>query len=152
MRFPYQQYQVAPTPTLPTGILYRPEVPLRIIGATDDARFFALVDTGADDTIFPRSIGDAVGAAIDDTQRWTVGGIGGQEVELTLGEIDLELTGDGQTYRWTAPVGFAAFARPEDEVAILGHPGFLNFFRVLFDGDAHQLEVSVAPSFPGIVS
>ena len=93
-----------------------------------------------------------MGAAIDDTQRWRVGGIGGQEVELTLGEIDLELSGGGQTYRWRAPVGFASFARPEDEVAILGHPAFLNFFRVVFDGDAKHFEVIVAGSFPGTVS
>jgi hypothetical protein len=152
MRFPYQRYQVTTTPTLPTAVLYRPEVPLRVLGPGGDASVLALVDTGADHTLLPRTIGDAIGAVIDDTRRWPVGGIAGQEIELAPGDIDLELMGGGQTFQWQATVGFATFTEPEDEVIVLGHTGFLDFFRVLFDGHLRELEVLPAPNFPGTVS
>lgn len=110
------------------------------------------MDTGADETLLPRSIGDAIGAMIDDTQTWPVSGLSGQAVPVVLGEVELELTGNGQTFRWTTKLGFVAFADPADEVAILSHAGFLDFFRVVCEGHAHELEVLVTPSFPGTVS
>ncbi len=40
MKFPYQPYLVAPSPTL-GSVLYRPEVPLRLIGSAGEAFLLA---------------------------------------------------------------------------------------------------------------
>src|SRR5687767_9014700 len=100
MKFPYRQYEVEASPTIPDGILYRPMVPVRVIGLTGDASFWALLDTGADETILPLSIGLAIGAAIDDSMAWTIGGIAGQAVQVILGDVQLEIGQRRTTFRW----------------------------------------------------
>ena len=152
MRFPYWSYQVTPTPTLPSGLLSRPEVPLRITGPAGTITLLTLVDSGADETLFPRSIGDAVGAVIDDSVTWLMGGIGGQEVHASPGDVQLELMSPGQSYRWTVTVAFVSFSDPADEQAILGHVGCLAFFRTTFDGEAGELEMQPASTFPGTIT
>src|SRR5438132_5220550 len=104
MSFPYQRYQVEPSATLPDGVLYRPELPIRIIGAAGDASFFALADTGADETLLPRSVAELIGAEIDDTQAWSVAGFGGHTVVAVLADVDLELASRKKVYRWRAKV------------------------------------------------
>jgi len=46
MKFPYQRYQIGPSPTVPSGILHRPEIPVRIIGATGAPTLWPLLDAG----------------------------------------------------------------------------------------------------------
>jgi len=152
MKFPYWSYQVTPTPTLPGGLLSRPEVPLRVTGPAGTVCVLTLVDSGADETLLPRSIGDAVGAVIDDSVTWPMGGIAGEEVHASPGEVDLELMSLGQSYRWTVTVAFVSFPDPADEAAILGHVGCLMFFRTTFDGEAGELEIQPASAFPGIIT
>ena len=152
MKFPYCQYLAVPSPTAPSGILNRPEIPLRIIGSAGAADSFATVDAGSDDTLIPVSVGRAIGAAIDATQTWNIEGIGGQAVSVILGEVVLEVTDGNQTFRWPAKVGLVDFADPKDEVVLVGHAGFMNYFRVIFDGHLQTLEIDVTPSFPGQVS
>jgi hypothetical protein len=135
MRFPYQRYEVNPSPTVPSGVLYRPELPVRVIGQTGSVLLLASADTGSDDTLLPHSVGEAIGALIDGSAAWRVGGVGGQEIDVRLGEVDLdlELARRGRVQRWRAKVGFVAFTRPEDEVAILGHCGFFDHFAAHFN-------------------
>jgi hypothetical protein len=152
MRFPYWTYHVTPTPTLPGGLLSRPEVPLRITGPAGTITLLTLVDSGADETLLPRSIGDAVGAVIDDSMTWPMGGIAGQEVHASPGEVELELTSLGQSCRWTVTVAFVSFSDPADEQAILGHVGCLAFFRATFDGAAGELDIEPASTFPGTIT
>jgi hypothetical protein len=151
MIFRYRQYQTAPSPTAPSGVVHRPEVPLRIIGAAGAVSMWALVDAGSDDTLFPLTVGQMIGATIDATQAWKVEGIGGQAVPIILGEVVLELTEGNQTFRWPAKIGLVNFADPQDEIALVGHTGFLDYFRVVFDGHRRVLEVEVTPAFPGQV-
>ncbi len=152
MKFPYRSYQVMPTPTLPGGILSRPEIPLHITGPGGTISVLALVDTGADETLLPRSVGDDVGAIIDDSIRWPLGGIAGQEIHASPGEVELKLMGPDRSYRWTVTVAFVSFPDPADEQAILGHAGFLASFRALFDGESGELEIQPVATFPGTIA
>jgi hypothetical protein len=151
MKFPYQAYQAAPSPTVPNGILYRPEVPLTISGSAGSQTLWPLVDTGSDDTLLPLSSGRMVGAVLDPGQTWDVQGIGGQSVKAILGEVTFELARGPQLFRWVAKVGFVDFPRPEDEFAVVGHAGCLDYFRVTCDGHLHELDIEVTPAFPGQV-
>ena len=151
MNFPYRQYQTSASPTVPSGILYRPEVPLRIIGDTGALTLWALADGGSDDTLFPLSVGQMIGAQMDATQTWKAEGIGGQAVPIILGEVVFELSDGIQTFRWPAKIGLVDFANPQDEIALLGHAGCLDYFRVTYDGHLRTLEIEVTPAFPGQV-
>lgn len=149
MKFPYRQYHTTPSPTVPTGVLHRPEVPLCVIGATGALSIWALVDAGSDDTLFPLSVGRIIGATMNPTQTWKVEGIGGQAVPVILGEIALELTDGSQTFRWPAKIALVDFADPKDEFALVGHAGCLDYFRITYDGHLRMLEIEATPAFPG---
>ena len=149
MKFPYAQCLVDPSPTVPSGILYRPEIPLRVLGAAGAVDLCAQVDPGSDDTLLSLSLGRLIGARIDRAQSWNVEGIGGQAVAVILGEVEFELTDGKQTFRWSAKIGLVDFADPKDEVTVLGHAGFLDYFRVIFDGHLRTLQIDVTPAFPG---
>ncbi len=62
------------------------------------------------------------------------------------------MTDGNQTFRWSTKVGLVDFADPNDEVTIMGHAGFLDFFRVIFDGHLRTLEIELTPAFPGQVT
>ena len=151
MRFSYYQYLTYSSPTTPTGILHRPEILIRVVGKAGSSKLRALVDPGSDDTLLPLSVGRSIGATMDLTQTWHAEGIGGQAIPVILGEVEFELTDGKQTFRWTAKVGFVDFADPKDEITVLGHAGFLDYFRTTFDGHLRTLEIEVTPAFPGQV-
>jgi len=141
MKFPYQRYEVEPSPAFSSGVVHRPEVPIRLIGPTGDALFLAIVDTGADGTILPKSIGDAIGVRLDEQESVLAAGFGGGHADVLPGRVELEVQQGGDRHRWAATVGFVDFSSPEDEHTILGHAGFLDYFFAAFDGERHELEL-----------
>ena len=151
MKFAYLQYLTEPSPMTPSGILHLPKVPLRIAGGAGTFPTWALVDPASDDTLLPLSVGQLIGAKIDPKQSWQIEGIGGEAVPVLLGEVAFELADGKQTFRWTAKVGLVDFADPKDEVTILGHAGFLDYFQATFDGDLRTLAIEATPAFPGQV-
>ena len=132
MTFSYVPYQEG------HDTLYRPEVVVIAIGHTGEASFSALVDTGSDETLLPRDIGEAIGADIDPNHTATAIGLGGQPVEVIMGKLTLELTQGSYYHTWTARVGFID---QKHGLALLGHRGFLDYFKATFHGDLHQLQI-----------
>jgi len=151
MKFTYQQYISPASPTAPSGIVYRPVVPLRIIGTAAAVFSWATVDTGSDDTLLPLSVGYLVGAKLDASQTWNLEGIAGQTLSAVLGEVTLEVRGGNQIFRWLQKVGFVDFSNPQDEVFLLGHAGCLDYFRITCDGHRRELEIDVTPALLGQV-
>jgi hypothetical protein len=138
MNFTYTKYLVEPTPTIPDGIIHRPQVFLRIAGSKSDLFLLALVDTGADETIIPLSVADEIGIELDANKRSQASGVTGQPLELLPGRVELEILGESEAYRWSDTISFARFADEEDECAILGHAGALRYFTATFDGERNQ--------------
>jgi hypothetical protein len=155
LRFPYLPEPLTgpPPPTLPSGstVRWRPLLPVRIIGPTGRSRYFprAILDSGADDTIFPLDIAALIGVALrpDTGQgiRWR-----GQLYRLRFGDVELELADEsGSAYHWPATVGFSP---APIRYPILGNAGCLYFFDTLFRGDDRTVELEVNRSYPGIVT
>jgi hypothetical protein len=151
MKFQYRQYLVNPSPTALAGVIHRPVIPISVIGAVGRFPTWALVDPGSDDTLMPFSAGALVGATMHPTQTWHAQGIGGQTVPIHLGEVIFELSDGSEIYRWSTKIGFVDFADPKDEVSLLGQAGFLDFFRVTFDGHQRWLQIETTAAFPGQV-
>ena len=139
MNFEYTTYEVDSSPTNPSGLVRRPEVLLRVSGGTSATSLLALVDTGADECVLPLSLAERIGVAIDDSNPLQAAGVGGHLIDLFPGSVELEVTNGSDSYKWRSVVGFARFEDPDDECAILGHVGALEFFVATFDGEAHQL-------------
>lgn len=142
MKFRYSAYEVDPTATTPSGILYRPEVVVEVIGAIGISTIQALVDTGSDETIFPVSVAEAIGVRLDRSAVSQASAVGGHVVQLTPGSVTLRLAMSDAAYQWAATVNFLKVSDPGDEVALLGYAGFLEYFRATFDSETYELELT----------
>jgi hypothetical protein len=148
MIFNYNTYVVDASPTNRIGVVRRPEVLLRVRVGKSVRSVLALVDTGADESVLPLSLAERIGAAIDTSKAVQAAGVGGQIIELLPAIVDLEVTNSLDSYKWRAVVGFARFDNAEDECAILGHVGALEFFTATFDGEAYRLTLLPNATFP----
>ena len=154
LQFPYEPVPLIGPP--PASLLstatarWRPFVPLTIIGATGVCRHFnrALVDPGADDTVFPLDLVAKLHVVLrPDTGhglRWR-----GQFYRLRYGEVDLQLTDGSTAYRWTAVVCFSNAPIP---YRILGYAGSLQFFDVTFRGADRITEIEPNQAYPGTIT
>jgi hypothetical protein len=98
----------------------------------------------------PFSVAENVAAELYRDKQDAAKGIGGQEITIIPGRVELELLGDGQSYKWTAVVGFAKFDSPDDECSILGHAGCLEYFLASFDGVERVVELVQIGDFPSV--
>jgi hypothetical protein len=150
MRFAYQQYHMK-SPAMPGVIINRPEISVKVIGLAGVVTLDAVVDTGSDLTLIPRWVAGQIGATVDDTRRWPLAGLAGHVIEASPGDVELEISSKGSFFRWTTAVVFVNYPAGSKVTTILGHSGFLDFFRATFDGSARELEIEVTPAFNGIL-
>ena len=73
MKFAYQCYEIPTSPLDQSVELFRPEIPLRLIGETGDIRVFGLLDTGADAVVIGRELAKCIGMQIDESVSWKSG-------------------------------------------------------------------------------
>jgi hypothetical protein len=99
----------------------------------------ALVDTGSDNTILPRSIATDLGIPLRDAPGPPASVFGGYTVRLLTGEVTLRIQSDNETVEWRTEACFFEFPNREDETVILGHAGFLDYFTATFDGKLGEL-------------
>src|SRR5262245_30717281 len=97
LRFPYLPVALhgPPSPSLPVGSVqrWRPFRPARILGPTGLHRAYSrcLLDSGADETLFPLSIAAPLGVRfrvdLGQSARW-----GRQRYAVQFADVELELT------------------------------------------------------------
>ena len=134
MIFPYQS-MISESPDGVDYVLFlRPEIPVTITGPAGSETFFGLVDTGADNTILPKSIADQLGIPLRSASGPPAIVFGGHNLQMLIGEVGFTLTSENETYRWATTVQFYDFKSPADETLVLGHSGFLDYFTAIFDG------------------
>jgi hypothetical protein len=120
------------------------------IGASTGRRFFprALLDPGADDTLFPLALAGLLGVAlradIAHGVRWR-----GQGFPLRFGDVELELSDGSQVWQWPAVVGFSL---APVRYPLLGICGCLQFFDVRFRGDDRIVDLESNQSYPGTIT
>lgn len=150
LRFPYQPVGLKGPPGAvhPSGEtkFWRPFVEVRIIGPHywyDLPQ--ALIDTGAQDTVFPWDLHALIGAQLRPDAgyvlRWR-----GTAYPLRFADVELQLTGSGSVWKWTALVGFSPAPLP---YVLLGHFGFLQYMDAAFLGDQLVLELETNSAYPG---
>ena len=153
MTFAYQPRPIEPTSLVEGDQVYRPLVPIHVVTLRGVAFIWALADTGADTTLLPASLADEIGVplSLHNDDATIVEGFGGQSLTVMPGDVNFTLSDGHQRFRWEAQVGFVQFQNPHDEVAVLGHSGFFEFFAATFDSSARQLSLVPTTIFPGTV-
>lgn len=130
--FPYETVPLDPPseafPRRTTTL--RPRIP--VVLAAEDTRFpcLALVDSGADDCLFPISFATHLGLKVPGRRRYAFGGAGGGDIQ-TAYFFDLQMT-IGNVARYRIPVGFTT-ALEAHNVGVLGQNGFFDHFEVAFN-------------------
>ena len=122
MRFEYERYFVRFGDEQRLEIR-RPVVHARIGGPARYVDLRCLVDTGADFTLFPRSLADKLGIPVDDSASHSVFGIGGSPIPAAAGDVDIELSDGVEVSRWRASALFVTFPHPADQQTLSGIAG-----------------------------
>ena len=154
LQFPYQDEPLkgpAPPSLSPSAtVRWRPLIPVTIIGPTGGRRFFprALLDPGADDTVFPLAIAGLIGISLrPDTGhglRWR-----GQGYALRFADVSLELSDGIEVWCWTTVI---ALSPAPLRYPILGLSGCLQFVDASFLGKSQIAHLEANQSFPGTIT
>lgn len=142
MKFPYREYITQYPGTEDFRLILRPVITIGIAGPQAAARWDALVDTGADETLLPLSLAELLGVELDETATSQAAGISGDKLTIYYGEVEFQLGAVDAEVVWRTLVGFVDFGSPEEEVVILGHGGCLDYFTAVFDGELAELELT----------
>jgi hypothetical protein len=115
-------------------VRYVPLVPLELHHAKRHLRVRALLDSGAEHTIFSTQIANALGFEDRHARKVTLQGIGGTATGY-LATVDLQLG----SARWTTDAIFADSIAADS--GLLGQLGFFQFFTVTFRYQSGQMIV-----------
>jgi hypothetical protein len=148
MRFPYHLFPTQQAVVSLGGRWVRPR-PLVFVTLVGPSGVFvkrALLDTAADDTVFPDAAAVTAGLDLTNAPVGEASGVGAAPVVVRYAAVELRLT-DGQEFRrWPAWVGFTAERLKQP---LLGFAGCLQFFGALFRGDREEVELEVNALYPG---
>jgi hypothetical protein len=128
MIFPYWEVQRG------GELRHLPLVPISVFGPTGDVNLLALVDSGAEHSVFGLDLAERLGLQLDDAPSVLIVGVGGQESPAFLTDVSLKLG----RYEWRGP---AVFSAAVSQRAILGQAGFFEFFTVTFKRNRLQIEI-----------
>ncbi len=146
--FPYRRGR-SPRPVFSLGgraSRPRPIIDATLMGPTGSKVVTALLDSGADDTVFSDQVARSIGLDLSNAPRYTVSGVGSPPYVIAYAQITLRLT-DGKEYReWPALVGFTSARMVH---SLLGFAGCLQFFDALFYGEREEAELTVNGLYPG---
>jgi hypothetical protein len=138
-----------PVPTLGGSLFhYRPILAVRLTGTHGTWLMDSLLDSGADETVFPEDVAIAIGIDLTGAEERQISLVGRPApVRCRYAAVQLRISdAPRETYEWTAVVGFAATPLG---YGLLGHGGCLQFFDVEFRGADRAAIVIPNASFPG---
>ena len=103
------------------GYILKPFIPVNIIGSKCGVKLFMLLDSGADISMIPYSVGETIGLELDMSTRSEAQGIGEGSVPYVLGQVTLQI----ENFKISARIGWALI---EEVPFILGR---LDVFKEL---------------------
>src|SRR3989344_7872835 len=122
MKFPYIKL-----PSLDSQLKWtaRPYIPIRLIWLNKIWEGYALIDSGADRSLFNIQIAQDLGLNFDEEQFENFGGIEGGVLKARLHKIKVQIIGMSEEVEITA-----GLINSSGVVAILGQDGFFDAFRI----------------------
>jgi aspartyl protease len=107
------------------GYILKPVIPVGIIGPKRGVKVFMLLDSGADISMVPYSVGETIGIELDMSTRSEVQGIGEGSVPYVLGQVRIQI----ENFEISARIGWALI---EEVPFILGRLDIFKAFAVEF--------------------
>ena len=144
MRFLNRREVADPSPADRSRFVFRPVIPIRVIGLIGSQPMDGILDTGATETILPAYLMGIIDPAVIPGEVGVLLGASGAPFVVTYGTVDLELRMTRQIFRWHANVAF----HPNRQDALLGDAGFLRFFTATFNGPERYTTLRPNGVFP----
>ncbi len=144
MKFPYTRIGRA-APAILSAFPERPFISLPLLKfgiryKDKSLKLSALVDSGADVSLFPMDIAEALEINLSKAGSFSLISVSGQAITVKLHEIEMMF----DKYSFKIPVGFstaAGGARNFGAAGIIGHRGFFDRFIVSFHSKEEYFEV-----------
>lgn len=124
----------------------RPILSVTLIGPSGSRAKDAVLDTAADDTVFPEALAAKIGIDLTNAPSGSGSGVAMAGVLLRYAKVTLRITDGRQRHEWTAWVAFTSAPMP---YPMLGFAGFLQFFSATFHGDHELVELMANTLYPG---
>jgi len=120
-----------PSPAFPNRTTTcRPRLAVTLISGNESFACYALIDSGADDCIFPASFGTVLGLNVRTGRHYTFGGAGGGGVQSAyFFDLQIAIQNVG---KYKMPIGFTT-ALQNAGIGLLGQNGFFDRFRIGFN-------------------
>ena len=132
-------------PTVARQHIHRPLVALHVHSAGRTTLTDALIDTGADISIFPKFVADRLRLDLTGCPEIPVNAPLGGGGNYRLCEVELELRRSGEVLRWRTSVGFT---QHEMSYAFLGTKGFFEFFDLAYSARRQTIELVASGDLP----
>ncbi|HTU91704.1 MAG TPA: hypothetical protein VMF69_16595 [Gemmataceae bacterium] len=148
MRFPYQARHVR-QPVYPLGgshSRHYPLVPVFVTGPNGGWTRDCLLDSGADDTIFPETTAHALGIDLTGAPSASATQMGATAIPYFYASVILRISDGKESCEWAAVVGFTK--RPL-RWPLLGQTGFLQFFDATLLGVHRETILTPNSAFSG---
>ena len=129
------QYRKEHSPVL--GEIYRPSAEVILKHRNKIALFYPYIDSGADITLIPRSLGEMLGLELSD-DIIELRGLGDTKVPVIIKEIELKIG------RYLLPIRIA-WALVEEIPPLLGRKDLFNKFLISFDEENKIIQFKAKP-------
>lgn len=133
MKFKYRKTSIC-SPFSKRKVLVRPIIPISLKNGEKSLRYEALIDSGADFSIFPTEIARKLGINLKKVKKIYFSSATGDLVRGILGNIELDI---GEGVFKTSLV----FADLAEQAGILGQYGFFDKFVIKFDLQKEDIEL-----------
>jgi hypothetical protein len=134
MKFKYLKQRNPANPAQPWVL--RPYIPIRLFYGQRSVSVLALVDSGADESVFHASIGRLLGIDVPKGRKKRFVGISGTGADGYVHRVRLQVVGVRDSIE--LDVGFLDVPGVD---AILGQAGFFEYHRVVFERAKEQIEI-----------
>ena len=139
--------RLAPTEAYPhREILGYPLLPVELRHGRHHARVMGLIDSGADDCIFPAAIGRLLGLSVETGKKQPFMGAGALSNLAYFHRVKLSFALDATVFQFAAYVGFST-AMDIPKIGLLGRIGFFDrFHQVVFHPKEQFVELTTLTS------
>lgn len=114
----------------------RPYIRIRVSGSKASRVGYALIDSGADRSLFNTQIAQIIGLDLTDSPSENFGGIEGGSIKAKLHMVSVQVIGMNEEVEI-----LAGFTDSTGVSAILGQDGFFDNFRIKFEKDHGIIEI-----------
>jgi hypothetical protein len=130
------------------GVMFRPRpiVLVTLLAPSMTAPLNGLLDSAADDTVFPDSMAVRLGLDLTNAPTGEVTGVAANPSPVRFAQLTLRLTDGIEFCEWTALVGFTSAPLRQP---LLGFAGCLQFFDAAFRGAREEVELTPNALFAG---